>query len=269
MKNQNHYFSGEKLIGDDFSKEKIIRWFKEEEQAYSNLRLSKKEKYEYEYKKLNEICGFRLLSKLSSSKNTICGFGSAFGDEIFSIKDQFSNVILIDSADDFKANPKIKGSKVISANPLGDINLKTNSVSVFTCLGVLHHIPNVSHVMSEFSRCLEHDGILILREPVSSLGDWRKKRKGVTKNERGIPQKILLDMVENSGFEIVKRTSCMFPPVSILAKKIGMKPYNSAFFVYLDIFLSFLFRWNYTYHRTNFFRKFCHSSEYLLCVKKA
>ena len=73
MKNQNQYFSGEKLIGDDFSKEKIIRWFKEEEQAYSNLTLSKKEKYEYEYKKLNEICGFRLYLNFLFQKTLYVG----------------------------------------------------------------------------------------------------------------------------------------------------------------------------------------------------
>ena len=268
MHDQEQYFSGKKLLGDDYKEHEILKWFKEEKEAWVDLINSeKKTSYDYEYHEINKICAFNHFEGMKKATETICGFGSAYGDEISPLKDKFKKVILIDSSEDFYKNVKVQNATCVSADPLGNIKLKPNSVSVFTCLGVLHHIPNVSHVLSEFSRCLESEGILILREPTTSLGDWRGFRRGLTKNERGIPKDILFDIVERSGFKIEKRASCFFPPVSILAKKLGVLPYNSKLFVYLDLFFSAIFSWNYSYHRTHFLKKFCPTSEFLICRK--
>ena len=83
--------------------------------------------------------------------------------------------------------------------------------ALVTCFGVLHHIPNVSFVMSELGRVLEPGGVMLLREPVISMGDWRKPRRGLTKRERGIPLHLLQRIAVESGFEVIKQSLCMFP----------------------------------------------------------
>ncbi|UZG57434.1 class I SAM-dependent methyltransferase [Rhodococcus opacus] len=59
----------------------------------------------------------------------------------------------------------------VLAQQSGDIALADQSADLIVCLGVLHHIPNVSHVLREFARVCEPGGYLVLREPVHSMGD--------------------------------------------------------------------------------------------------
>ena len=66
---------------------------------------------------------------------------------------------------------------------------------LIVCFGALHHIPNVSRIIGEFYRCSEKGGYVLMREPIISMGDWTKKRKGLTRRERGIPLKILRDII--------------------------------------------------------------------------
>src|SRR5690606_17145457 len=69
----------------------------------------------------------------------------------------------------------------------GTIDLPDGSCDLAGSFGVLHHIPNVAEVLGELARVLEPGGMLLIREPISSLGDFRRPRPGLTRNERGIP----------------------------------------------------------------------------------
>ncbi|MBT6956155.1 hypothetical protein HN997_02580, partial [archaeon] len=60
------YFSGKKLYGDDFDKQQIIEWFKDEEEGYSGL-ITKD--HVYEFHALNGVHGY---SKLKNINGLIC-----------------------------------------------------------------------------------------------------------------------------------------------------------------------------------------------------
>lgn len=79
---------------------------------------------------------------------------------------------------------------------MGKISFEDNSFDLITSFSVLHHVPNVSFVISELVRVLSKDGYLLIREPIHSMGDWSVKREGLTKNERGIHYKLLEQFID-------------------------------------------------------------------------
>jgi SAM-dependent methyltransferase len=265
-RNFEDYLGGKFLIGDDYSYHEILRWYEEEKNAYADL-IDAKDSYSYEYHALNERCGFRILNEKPSRSLRVCGFGSAYGDELAPIQEKISNTVLIDSADAFHKHTAPTASLIVPANPTGKINISENSLDLVTCFGVLHHIPNVSFVFSEFYRCLASGGILLVREPTTSMGDWRTPRVGVTKNERGIPADIFRNIILSAGFEIIRETPCFFPPFSAVCRKLGIRPYANKYTVGLDLLLSTLFSWNYKYHRTGIIDRFAPASLFYVCIK--
>lgn len=262
----NDYFSGSKLIGDDYTETEILQWYEEEKDAYSGMIESGKS-YFYEYHALNELCAFRVLNNATPMSLSVCGFGSALGDELKPIRRRILNTVLIDSSSSFNDRQESNGIKRLAASPLGKINIDSNSFDVITCFGVLHHIPNVTFVINELHRCLKPGGVLLLREPTSSMGDWRNTRPGVTKNERGIPEDILNEILLNVGFDMIEKTRCVFPPFFRLCKKVGLIPYNNSFLVKIDLFLCSLFKKNYRYHRVKLIEKFAPASMFVVCKK--
>lgn len=140
------------------------------------------------------------------------------------------------------------------------MEFKSNSFDLITCFGVLHHIPNVSHVISECYRCLTHGGLFLIREPVVSMGDWNKPRAGLTPNERGIPLPIFDHIVSAAGFVVRRRVMCDFRPLTLVASKLGIPIFNNLALVLVDAILSKLFMWNYKYHRTSLMGKFSPTS---------
>lgn len=262
----SEYFNGAKLIGDDYSETEILQWYEQEKDAYAGL-VNSRESYYYEYHALNIACGFNMLKDVPSCSIRACGFGSAFGDELQPIQDKISSTVLIDSASSFHARPLPQGVRTVLAQPSGEINCGSDSFDLITCFGVLHHIPNVSFVVSEFYRCLASGGLLMVREPTTSMGDWRLPRDGVTKNERGIPSRLFNDIIQNAGFEILNYTPCVFPPLAVVCRKFGLSPYNSKLTVHLDLLFSRVFRWNYRYHRVKLLDKFSPASDFLVCRK--
>ncbi len=133
--------------------------------------------------------------------NEALGIGSAYGNEFMPIAQNIKQVTILDPSDAFSDVKEIYETpcKYIKPNPNGNMPFETNQFDLVTSMGVMHHIPNVSHVMSECYRCLNKGGIMLLREPIASMGDWRKLRTGLTKRERGIPLQILNEIIRNVG----------------------------------------------------------------------
>lgn len=97
---------------------------------------------------------------------------------------------------------------------------------------------------------------MLVREPITSMGDWRRPRIGMTKRERGIPVKVFHEIIAKTRFRIRHRTFCVFPVVTKLASKAGVAAFNSRVLTTLDSMTSFAFSWNDRYHRTRWFQKF-------------
>lgn len=266
MDNMDIYLKGNRLYGDDFDLAQIEKWFNDEREGYANLGARDKKTYEYGYHALNSFYGFKYLPQRKYSM--VLGIGSAYGDELKSIIHQVEKIIILEPTDAF-ADTNIKGIPVEYVKPTinGVMSFKDNTFDLITCFGVLHHIPNVSSVLNEIYRCLKPGGYLLLREPTISMGDWRTKRSGLTKNERGIPIDVLDRMIMLNGFDIVSKKRCMFSLTSKLKFFIKGAPYNSLPLVYLDSFLSQLISFNNKYHANNILEKIRPTSVFYILTK--
>ncbi len=257
------YLSGSKLFGDDASPGEIEQWYRDEEHAYWQLAAgSNTECYSYAYDQLNQAHAFRYLRH--NHFPTALAFGCASGADVAPLAPQVDRFIAIEPARHFwSGRIGEKPTEWVAPDQSGTINLSDDSVDLIVCLGVLHHIPNVSYVMAEFARVLAPSGYLVLREPTISMGDWRVPRPGLTKRERGIPLAILLRILLNHSFRVLRKRHCLFPAVMWTTKVGCRRPYNNPVLTAVDTLLSHAFSWNKTYHRDHPLKKLGPTSIFL------
>lgn len=83
------------------------------------------------------------------------------------------------------------------------------------------------------------------------MGDWRFPRRGLTKNERGIPPKYFEDIFKTQKIQVEARTYCFTAP-GLFERTVGInlkKPYYSYNAgVQFDKYISFVLKFNYHYH---------------------
>jgi SAM-dependent methyltransferase len=263
----SRYFAGEALYGDDFGHEALNRWYESEKEAYADLGASDSFNYHYGYHALNEYCGFRWLPKERRFEHAL-GMGSAYGHEFVPLLDRVNRITVVDPSDAF-ANSTVNGVPLVRVAPLpsGDLPFAAENFDLVLAFGVLHHIPNVSHVITEVARCMTRGGFAVFREPICSMGDWRYPREGLTKNERGVPRALFTRILDSAGLEVVRMTPCVFSGTKRLLGSLGVWPYESRWGTLVDVALSRLLSWNYTYHRQNWRQKLCPSASAWLCRK--
>jgi len=267
------YFDGSKLYGDDFSLDKIKKWYEEEEEGYSTLEsreLKLLEQGIYLYENINKIHGFKYLEKGKKFKNVL-GIGSATGHEFLPILDQIENLYILEPSDKLQGH-KIGGKEINYIKPEinGDIVFSNNFFDLVTSFGVLHHIPNASHVINEVFRVLNKEGIFLLREPIVSMGDWRQQRSGLTKNERGLSKQFFKNNIKKLDFMVVSENYCftLSSFLSKLTKKVLSKPiYTYKTYVLIDKLVSSMLKWNVKYHTINKFRRVFPQSVYFVLKK--
>lgn len=246
------YLSGEALYGDDFDTDDILGWFNDEANAYYEMTGDALATEEYGYTQINWWGLHRHLPRRRF--HHLLGFGSAFGSELVPLCSRVDRITIIESSERYSRDPRITVPvDGILAQPSGEIALPDASVDLVSCIGVLHHIPNVSFVLTEFSRVLNPGGVLLVREPIVSMGgDWgRLPRPGRTIHERGIPRDYFLNAIRNSGLTVTKTTPAIFPPIGALWRITGRPPYNSRALTVLDWALCIASAPNYRYHARN------------------
>jgi len=254
------YFSGQRLYGDDLKGAELADWFASEESGYHDIRtqqdiLTQQGEYVYEYHYINYWYGYRNLPVRSF--NLALALGCAQGDDISAIASKVERVVAIEPArvwwrDSIAGTPTCYMAPQVS----GDIDLAAAAVDLAIAFGTLHHIPNVSHTIAELSRVMAPGGVLLLREPISSMGDWRKPRTGMTQNERGIPVEWMLRALGRNGFRVKQATLCIHPLTVRIARGIKARnPFNRPAFVWLDAALSVMTSWNRHYFREPFWKK--------------
>ena len=255
-------FSGKKLYGDDFSPEQIEQWYADEEEAYFELNKDRKRSYNYAYHALNKLAGFNYLP--DQDFNHALGIGSAYGDEFLPIIDRIKRVTILESSEGFRSD-SVHGiaAEYVEPNSSGVLPFADATFDLAQSFGVLHHIPNVSHVVGEIARCLAPGGYFLLREPIVSMGDWRQPRCGLTTRERGIPLELLLEMARQSGLEEVHTRLCLFPVLPMVIKL----PYKRAFSTRLDFLICRLLQNHRTYHPKNIVEKLQPTSAFLVLQK--
>lgn len=263
----NSIFSSTNLYGDDFTTEEIMRWYKDETESFTDLYVRDQD-YKYGTHALDE---FHLFSYLPPHTwDNVLGFGSAGGDEFKPILEKINSIVIVEPSSLYNDRVSIENvpAKWILPSSVGDLPFSNNTFDLITCLSVLHHIPNVSFITKEIARVLRPGGYLLIREPVISLGDWRKPRAMLTKNERGIPLPFLYNLFLSNQLIIKYQSRCIFPPVHIILNKLKLYPYNSELIVKFDYLLSKMFSWNYHYHRTKWWQKISPRTACFVLVKQ-
>jgi hypothetical protein len=86
------------------------------------------------------------------------------------------------------------------------------------------------------------------------MGDWRKARRGLTANERGIPVHLLKEHVTAADFDI-DASLCMFPGWSRLPGFRRLGRWNSALVAWLDLMVCQVLRPNHRYHARSMWQK--------------
>lgn len=238
---------GEILFGDDFTMEEISRWYDDEAEAYADLGARDRERYSYVYHALNYLHGFRHVPQ--APLQSILGFGSAYGDELQPVVARAERITIVDPSEAFQG-PTVHGNPAVFIKPRADgrLELESSSIDLVTCFGVLHHIPNVSFVVSELARVIRRGGWLLIREPIVSMGDWRRPRAGLTPHDRGIPRRLLEEAVLRAGCRIERSTFCDFSLTPKLFRWLRRDPYNSRAIVNVDAALAFLTGRTVRYH---------------------
>jgi hypothetical protein len=118
-------------------------------------------------------------------------------------------------------------------------------------------------VLGELARVLKPGGMLLIREPISSLGDFRRPRPGLTRNERGIPPQLMDRMLAEAGFAVRARRFIDFPGTDTIARRLGAaKPWNHGWLVRLDHAVSSLMAWNARYWRPRLIDKLAPRAAY-------
>lgn len=259
---------GDVLRGDDFSSEEIALWFEQEKEGYSSLGAADRTNYKYVYHALNKHHGYSRLPKNFIAAHLL-GLGSAWGDELLPMVGRAQFATILDPSLAF-SDARIDGLPVAYKQPnaSGRIDLSDSSVDLVVCFGVLHHIPNVAFVIQEISRVLRPGGNFLLREPIVSMGDWRNVRPGLTKNERGIPLKILRKRLTDAGLCIKREALVDFAPLTRLISRCVRKDvFNSMKLVKIDSFICNFLKWNLRYHATRPWHKFRPTSAFFVCCK--
>jgi SAM-dependent methyltransferase len=246
---------GEVLYGDDFTAEQVARWFSDEAEAYFEMSGDSQDPANYGYRELNRQALLRHLPAGRRFRHAL-GFGSGYGAELAPLASRIEQLTIIESSQGYGRDPALAmPTTVVLAQPSGDLGLGDASVDLVTCFNVLHHIPNVSHVLGEFARVLASGGLLLLSEPITSMGgNWGTSRPGLTPHERGVPPAWLRGELRANGFSIEHDTFTIFPPILRLWK-LGPAPYNSRLLTSLDRALCRLLRPRVRYHATNRWQK--------------
>lgn len=255
---------GKAIYGDVFTLEEVEKWYAEEQGAYGELN-NGYEDYHYKYHELNKYHGF---SKLKIKNSVVLSFGGGIGEELQPIKSAIEQLIMVDYVDKKlleKIDPKVV---VIQPNIDGGVRELSNcSIDMITCFGVLHHIPNVTEVLMELNRVLKSGGVMLLREPIVSMGDWTKKRSGLTPMERGIPDLLFDEAIEKAGFMVQEKRYCCFAPLSLVARKLKVDMFNSGLLVRMDSVFARVFRFNYSYHALKWYEKVRPTSTFYILRK--
>jgi SAM-dependent methyltransferase len=254
----NPYLGGDRLYGDDLPLPEIQKWHEDEREAYADLLTlaGETEAHCYPYHELNRRHGYSALPERPLKH--VLGMGSAHGDEFEPIKGRIESLTIVEPGDSFHRR-EVCGipARYVAPQIDGGLPFEDNAFDLITCFGVLHHIPNVTHVVSELYRCLASGGYALVREPIVSMGDWTKPRKGLTKHERGIPAPIFDRIVRDAGFSVRARRFCVFPPFLKTWNAVCRTPvFNCRWATIIDAALSRMFAFNVVYHSSNFVGKF-------------
>jgi SAM-dependent methyltransferase len=256
--------SGRELFGDSFSPAQIAQW---REQTDEFHRAHPHQAYQY-----GTLDRFHLLGGLLDGHYAQCvALGCADAEELRPLAPVVDQFIALEPLERLWRS-EIAGKPIRYGKPSvnGNMAIESSSVDLVVALDVLHHIANVSHLLAEIARVLKPGGLLAVREPISSMGDWREARPGMTPYERGLPVAWFKSAAQARGLHIVRERLCLFAPLSKVLMRLNVRPpLKHRPLVLLDWLLSESLRWNVRYRRSGALSKLAPSSAAWLLRKSA
>ena len=245
------YLEGKTLWADDFSSHQIRAWFADEAEASVDLR---EDRLRGEYPWIAQQ-DYHCFSRIPHRRwSHILGFGSAFGQELRPLDAE--RCTIVESSRRYSAAPELQFPvDYLDALPSGDIGMPSAAADLIVCFGVLHHVPNVSHVLSEFGRVCKRHGYAVIVEPCISMGDWTRPRRGLTPRERGIPRGWMVNQLPRSGFSVRRVAYCDSPAMHLLWKGTRRPPHRVKAAVVLDAAMCRALAWHAPYHATTKLQK--------------
>lgn len=267
---------GSYLVGDDFNEEQLALWFAQEREAfYEGDAGNSEEDPWYAYMRyVNDRLGFLAVLREPTQPKSMLVLGPGSGKEVeqFARSNPGCKLNFVEASKNFQSElcERFPGCNIVIPCYTGEINLDNSSQDIVCAFSVLHHIPNVSRVLAEVGRVTRPGGLLMVREPCSSMGDWRKTRSA-TPNERGISRKLMVQFAERAGFGHERRpTPIIFEPINkILKKTIGFSRVPFGFLYFIDHLVSGLLSVNDRYWRESWPAKLGPSSYFYLFRRKA
>ena len=259
------FYSGRKLWGDDFGLEEIREWYGLEENAcFEIYDQGRRRMPNNDY--LHWHHGYRWSMNERNTLGKVLGLGSGNGEEFRPVRRWIEHLYIVESAAGYFHNDIT--TTYVKAQMDATLDFADDFFDTAVNIAVLHHIPNVSRVLRELYRVLKPGGICLVKEPITTLGDWRPPRKkGLAPCERGFPRDLFCQMIGQVGFEIVRKHYFEFPPLRHLRDRGGIDTYNSKIWTGLDNLCCRLTAWNYRYHRVNWFQKLAPSYVFLVLRK--
>lgn len=259
------HLRGALLYGEGLDDAALAEWFASEEQGYAELPEARGD---------NPVAALHRLHALRHLPPRFyahaLALGAADGREYAVFAPLVERFTAIEPGRGFW-RPEIAGRPADYRMPAqrGTIDLPDGACDLACAFGVLHHIPNVSEVLTELARVLAPGAPLILREPVVSLGDFRQPRHGLTPHERGIPHHLMNRMLVEAGFEVVARSWAGFAGLPRVAARLGIaNPWDSRGFVALDAALSRAMAWNARYWRPRLRDKLAPTMAYWVALRR-
>tara|TARA_R110002074_G_scaffold299444_1_gene470975 strand:- start:6523 stop:7422 length:900 start_codon:yes stop_codon:yes gene_type:complete len=256
--------SGQEIYGDNFTIDEIQKWYSEEEHGYHDLAV-KAGGHESIYAAFDKYHFFDRI-KVSGKFFAV---GVADGSDFLPISSSIDEFHFVEICEDFWTDT-IGQTPAFYSKPsvLGTLEYPDNMFDHGAFFSVLHHIPNVSCSLREMYRVLKPGGVLFLREPTVSMGDWRHPRSGLTNNERGIPLPALRNLATDLGFQILREVECIHPLVRHLAKACGLsRPFSNSTLTKIDVGVSKLVRFSTAYHPQNLIQKMRPQGVAMILVK--
>lgn len=242
---------GERIFGDDFGPTAVAEWYAAEVDGYSGLDHEDSRSDAYLYEALDKAYVWR---HLPDRPLDVMGLGSAYGSEFRPISQRLCSLTIVEPGRKFWRD-QVAGvpARYVDPSPGGELPFDSGRFDLVTAFSVLHHVPNASRVIGELARVLAPGGILAIREPITSMGDWRHPRPGLTAHERGLPWPLVAPIAQGAGCTLESAKMVGFAPFLWLAPRVGFKfPFGNPTFVWLDRLFSRAAAFNYRYHRTTF-----------------
>ncbi|MBW8784877.1 MAG: methyltransferase domain-containing protein [Novosphingobium sp.] len=258
---------GLRLHGEGLDDADLAAWFADEQDGYFGIAGPAADDEAQQRSAANE---YHLFRHLPPRRFACClALGAAGGREYVGLAGRVERFVAIEPGRGFWRDT-IAGAPAEYRVPTlrGTIDLPDGACDLAGAFGVLHHIPNVAEVLAELARVLAPGAPLMLREPITSLGDFRRPRPGLTRNERGIPHAMMDQMLAAAGFRIRRKRFVSVPGTRELPARLGLSnAWDNPAIIRLDAALARLTAWNARYWRPRLWHKLAARAAYWLAER--